>query len=231
MIRLLLVDDQILVRQGLRSLLDAMPDMVVVGEAENGEIAVEQVAVLQPDLVLMDVRMPMMDGVVATQKIQQQYPDVKILVLTTFDDDDYIRPAMDFGAMGYLLKDTPADELTQAIRSVHKGYTQLGPGLYQKAIAKTTEADTGVTLSSTPLFQTASPLPPPSLLQELTAREQEVLALIAQGASNREIAQQLYISEKTVKNHITHILGRLNLRDRTQAAIFAHACALQSAKD
>lgn len=206
-IRLLLVDDQLIIRQGLRSLLEAKPDLEVVGEAENGQSAISQVETLQPDVVLMDVRMPIMDGVAATRIICEQFSQTKVLVLTTFDDDDYVSQAMRLGARGYLLKDTHSDDLATAIRAVHKGYTQMGPGLMEKVIA-----------SSPPIS------PPPHLPPELaglTAREREVLCLIVAGASNREIAETLYISERTVKNHITSILSQLNLRDRTQAAMFA----------
>lgn len=205
MIKILLVDDQSIVREGLRSLLQAKPDLDVIGEAENGQIAVDQTLKLQPDVVLMDVRMPVMDGVAATQILHQQAPQIKVLVLTTFDDDEYVSQAMHCGAKGYLLKDTPSEELAQAIRSIHKGYTHLGPGLFEKAIA-----------SPAP-----SPVVPPPELEQLTPREREVLQLIAQGYNNREIAQALYISERTVKNHVNSILSRLNLRDRTQAAILA----------
>lgn len=207
-IRLLLVDDQLIIRQGLRSLLSAKPDLEVVGEAENGQQAIAQVESLHPDVVLMDVRMPVMDGVAATRLICQ-HSDTKVLMLTTFDDDDYVWSAMRLGARGYLLKDTHSDDLAAAIRAVHKGYTQMGPGLLSKAIA-----------------HPSTPPQPNRLTPELaglTAREREVLCLIATGASNREIAQSLYISERTVKNHITSILRQLNLRDRTQAAMFASA--------
>jgi DNA-binding NarL/FixJ family response regulator len=218
MIRLLLVDDQTIIRQGLRSLLEMKPDLTVVGEAENGQLAIafldacahEQVAA-QPDIVLMDIRMPVMDGVAATQVISQRFPDIKVLVLTTFDDDEYVQQSMRFGAKGYLLKDTHSEELADAIRAVHKGFTQLGPGLFDKAIATPAPAEMAI----------AHPLPPE--LDELTPREREVLNLIASGASNKEIAKALYISERTVKNHVTSILSRLNLRDRTQAAMLASA--------
>jgi len=209
MIRVLVVDDQNLIRQGLKALLELEPDLQVVGEGENGQSAIALVETLQPDVVVMDIRMPVMDGVAATREICQQFPATKVLVLTTFDDDQYVAEALRYGAMGYLLKDTPSEELAAAIRSVHKGYTQLGPGLVEKIMAK---------VPTVP----PPPSPPPSW-DELTPREQEVLRLIAKGASNREIAQLLYISEGTVKNHVTNILNRLNLRDRTQAAIFANS--------
>lgn len=210
MIKLLLVDDQSLIRQGLKALLELEPDIEVVGEAENGENAIYLVEQLQPDVVLMDIRMPVMDGVAATREIQKRFVGVKILVLTTFDDDAYVTAALQNGAIGYLLKDTPSEELAVAIRAVYKGYTQLGPGIVKKLLSQ---------FSTIPSTQT-TPVPP--TLAELTPREKEVLRLIATGASNREIAQQLYISEGTVKNHVTNILNRLNLRDRTQAAIIAN---------
>jgi DNA-binding NarL/FixJ family response regulator len=202
-IKLLLADDQSIVREGLRSLLQAKPDLEVVGEAENGQIALEQAIALQVDVVLMDVRMPVMDGVAATRHLYERAPEIKVLVLTTFDDDEYVSQSMRYGAKGYLLKDTPSEELAEAIRAVYKGYTQLGPGLFEKAMAAPPPADD------------------PPALELLTPREREVLRLIAQGYSNREIASQLYISERTVKNHVNSILHRLDLRDRTQAAIFA----------
>ncbi|MBH8562350.1 response regulator transcription factor [Nostoc sp. CENA67] len=210
MIKLLLVDDQSLIRQGLKALLELEPDIEVAGEAENGENAIDLVEQLQPDVVLMDIRMPVMDGVAATREIQKRFVGVKILVLTTFDDDAYVTAALQNGAIGYLLKDTPSEELAVAIRAVYKGYTQLGPGIVKKLLTQ---------FSTMPSTQATSV---PSNLAELTPREKEVLRLIATGASNREIAQQLYISEGTVKNHVTNILNRLDLRDRTQAAIIAN---------
>lgn len=204
MIQLLLVDDESLIRRGLKALLKLEEDLQVVGEADNGQTAMEQVEALQPDVVLMDIRMPVMDGVAATKEIVACFPETKVLVLTTFDKDEYVAQALLNGAAGYLLKDTPSEEIAQAVRAVYKGYTQLGPGLGKKVIAHIP----------------ASAKSPPAAWDELTPREQEVLRLIATGASNREIAQTLYIAEKTVKNHVTNILSRLNLRDRTQAAIF-----------
>jgi DNA-binding NarL/FixJ family response regulator len=209
MIQLLLVDDQNIVRKGLRVLLEAQPYFQVVGEAENGHQAVEQVATLRPDIVLMDVRMPEMDGVAATQVICQQYPETKVLVLSTFDEDDYVSRAMQYGAKGYLLKDSQVEELSQAILAVHKGFTQLGPGLFEKAM-------------QSPAAPDAVPSPSlPAELSELTPREREVLCFLVDGATNREIAEALFISERTVKNHVTSILSRLNQRDRVQAALFA----------
>ena len=217
MIRLLLVDDQTLVRQGLKVLLEVHDDLKVIGEAENGQQAVEQVEILHPDMVLMDVRMPEMDGVAATQLIRQRFAEVKVLVLSTFDDDDYVNRAMQFGAVGYLLKDTYSEELAQAIRLANKGFTQLGPGLFEKAVADIKETSSPTLSSSTPDALTT--LPPE--LEQLTKREREVLCLIITGATNRQIGEALFISERTVKNHVTSILSRLNLDDRIQAAMFA----------
>lgn len=209
MIRILLVDDQRIIREGLKSMLESNADIQVIGEAENGKVALEQIQHLEPDLVLMDIRMPVMDGVAATHLITKNYPATKILVLTTFDDDEYVSQAMRCGAMGYLLKDTEPDELALAIRAVAKGHSQLGPGLLKKVLAE---------------INIPTPLPaPPIELNQLTPRERDVLKLIAAGANNREIAEALFLSENTIKNHVTNILTRLNLRDRTQAALFAHS--------
>ncbi|PSB21870.1 DNA-binding response regulator [Phormidesmis priestleyi ULC007] len=209
-IRLLIVDDQSLIRQGLKAMLEIEPDLQVVGDAENGKVALELVATLQPDVVLMDIRMPEMDGRTATKLITQNFPNVKVLVLSTFDDDSYIAGAMRAGAKGYLLKDMPSRELANAIRFGHYGYTQFGPGLFDKLLATD-----GVSTST----NQASPSKP----SEITAREHEVLRLIGVGATNREIAQRLYITEGTVKTHVTSILSRLNLRNRSQLAIYANA--------
>ncbi len=216
MINILLVDDQNLIRQGLKALLELEPDLKVVGEAENGQIAIDFIKILQPNVVLMDIRMPVMDGVTATQTICQQFPQVNILVLTTFDDDAYVARAIEYGAKGYLLKDTPSEEIAAAIRAVDRGYTHLAPGMMEKLISSRSASEAAWQQESRPA---------PSLPQELadlTPRELEVLKLIATGANNREIARELYISEGTVKNHVTNLLNRLNLRDRTQAAILAN---------
>lgn len=209
MIRILLVDDQHIIRQGLKSMLKSDANIEVIGEAENGQRALEFIAKSQPDIVLMDIRMPVMDGVAATKAITENYPNVKVLVLTTFDDDEYVFQAMRLGAKGYLLKDTEPDVLMLAIRSVYKGQTQLGPGLFEKTLA--------------PVAPSTPKLSLPPELEQLTPRELEVLRLIASGANNREIAESLFLSENTVKNYVTNILSRLNLRDRTQAALFAHS--------
>jgi RNA polymerase sigma factor (sigma-70 family) len=217
MIRLLLVDDQSLICQGLKAMLSLETDLEVVGTADNGEMAIEQVGTLKPDVVLMDLRMPVMDGREATRLISQQFPEVKVLVLSTFDDDRYIADSIRAGAKGYLLKDMPSEELAQAIRVVHQGYTQMGPGLLEKLMSNSVPRPEDV-------------LEPDSVSQELpkefaqlTPREREVLELVALGLTNRDIAQQLYISEGTVKTHVTHLLTRLNLRNRAQLAIHAYS--------
>lgn len=211
MIHVLLVDDQSIVREGLSSLLQTHPDLEVVGEAENGQVAVEQAISLQPDVILMDIRMPIVDGIAAIRILQKQAPEIKILVLTTFDDDRYVTQAIAHGAQGYLLKDTPSAELAQAIRLVNKGYSQMGPGLLAKAMNN---------FSLQPQPDAIVDIPPQ--FAQLTAREKEVLQLIASGHNNKEIATKLYIAERTVKNHVNSILRSLELRDRTQAAILAN---------
>jgi DNA-binding NarL/FixJ family response regulator len=215
MIRIVLVEDQIMIREGLKALLEIQEDVEVVGEAGNGEQALQLIQTFHsqsrlPDIVLMDIRMPIMDGVTATQRICQQFSKIKILILTTFDDTRYIAEAIHFGAKGYVLKDTPIEELAESIRLINRGYTQFGPGILEKiAMSMTATQPETVEL--------------PKGMPQLTPREKEILRLIVKGSSNREIAQTLFLSEGTVRNHITHILTRLNVRDRTQAAIVATA--------
>ncbi|MBW4642546.1 MAG: response regulator transcription factor [Goleter apudmare HA4340-LM2] len=212
MIRILLVDDQALIRDGIKVMLNLEPDLEVIGTADNGENAVEQAALLQPDLVLMDVQMPVMDGKTATRIICDRFPSIKVLVLTTFDDDQNIADSMRAGAKGYLLKDMPSEELAQAIRFVYKGYTQMGPGLLEKMLAK---VPSPASASEKKLSEQE--------YSNLTNREQDVLRLIGIGATNREIAEKLFISEGTVKTHVTHLFNRLNLKNRSQLAIYANS--------
>jgi DNA-binding NarL/FixJ family response regulator len=199
-VRVLVVDDQRLVREGIASLLGIQPGIEVVGMAADGKDAVEQTIALGPDVVLMDVRMPELDGVDAVAVLRRRAPDCRVVMLTTFDDEEYVVQALRAGAAGYLLKDLPAAELAEAVRLAHAGVTQL-----DRAAARHVAA-----ALSTPSTDT------------LTSREVDVLRMVAAGATNREIAARLFLSEGTVKNHISRILGRLGLRDRTQAAIYAH---------
>jgi DNA-binding NarL/FixJ family response regulator len=205
MINLLIADDQDLFRKGLATLLALEEDLCVVGQAANGQEAWELAQQLQPDVILMDVRMPVCNGVEATQKIHQQYPWIRILMLTTFDEDDYIWQSLQAGALGYLLKSTPSEQLAIAIRSLQQGYSQLGPTIAPKVFAQIN-----------PLLAAER-----SGATELSPRERDVLQLIGQGYSNREISDRLYISAGTVKNHVTQILSKLQLRDRTQAALWS----------
>ncbi len=206
MIRLLLADDQALLRQGLVSLLSGESDFAVVGQAGNGLEAVSLAEALRPDVILMDIRMPVCDGIEATRKIHERFPSMKILVLTTFDDDEYIVEVMEAGASGYILKNSPIEHLAQAIRSVNCGYTQLGTTISSKVFER---------LNKTVARQEEV------CRMGFSARELEVLTLLGQGKGTREIANQLFITEGTVKNHITRILGVLNVHDRTQAALWA----------
>lgn len=210
MIRLLLVDDQSLICQGLKAMLTLEPDLKVVGCADNGQIALELVATLKPDVVLMDIRMPVMDGREATRLITQQFPDTKVLVLSTFDDDLDIAQSMRAGAKGYLLKDMPAKELAEAIRLVERGYSQMAPGLMEKLMTNVSDLE-------------QRPQPNLELLEQLPPRERDVLQLIGQGLTNREIATELHIAEGTVKTYVTHLLNRLTLRNRAQLAIYGNS--------
>jgi DNA-binding NarL/FixJ family response regulator len=214
-IRVLLVDDQALFREGLETLLSVHKDIQVVGQAGNGQEAVEVAAKVQPDVVLMDVRMPVLDGVRATSLLKKTQPQCRVIVLTTFDDDEYIFDALRTGAVGYLLKDVASVQLVEAIRAAARGKSILDPSVAAKVIAEFTRVS-----SMVPTAQMEQ------LIEPLSERELEILSLIARGASNKEIADQLYIAEGTVKNHITHILGKLGVRDRTQAALKARELGL-----
>jgi DNA-binding NarL/FixJ family response regulator len=215
MIRLLLVDDQSLICQGLQAVLAQTPDLQVVGSAANGEAAIVQVAALQPDVVLMDIRMPVMTGIEATRLIVEQFPNTKILVLSTFDDDRDIAQAMRAGAKGYLLKDMPAPELIEAIRFVHRGYCQMAPGLMEKLLTNVPDNDSDQ--------QNIAEKVKAEAVKQLPSRERDVLRLIGQGHTNREIAEQLHLAEGTVKTYVTHLLNRLALRNRSQLAIYANS--------
>ncbi len=214
-IRVLLVDDQALFREGLETLLSVHTDIQVVGQASNGREALEVAAKVQPDVVLMDVRMPVLDGVRATRLLKQAQPKCRVIVLTTFDDDEYVFDALRSGAVGYLLKDVASARLIEAIRATARGESILEPSVAAKVIAEFTRVSRIV-----PAAQMEQ------LVEPLSERELEILALIARGDSNKEIASQLFIAEGTVKNHVTHILGKLGVRDRTQAALKARELGL-----
>ena len=211
-ITILIVDDQRLIREGIASLLDIQEGLAVVGTAVNGQEAIDKALSLTPDVVLMDVRMPVLDGVTATARIKKLLPACQVLMLTTFDDDEYIVKSMQAGASGYLLKDIPATDLAQAVRLAYAGIYQLDTAVAGKLFSALRQEPGEATVP-----------PPPDLTDhDLTERELEVLRLIATGATNREIAARLVVSEGTVKNHVSSILSRLGLRDRTQAALYAH---------
>ncbi|MEV6248222.1 response regulator transcription factor [Streptomyces sp. NPDC051742] len=214
-IKVLIVDDQMMVREGFSVLLGAMPDIEVVGEAVNGREAVAQVAALRPDVVLMDIRMPELNGIDATREIVAADADAKVLVLTTFDLDEYVYQALRAGASGFLLKDASARQLAEGVRVVAAGEALLAPTVTRRLITEFAKAPTG------------SPRPPAmARIGELTERETEVLVLIAQGLSNAEIADHLVVAESTIKTHVSRILVKLALRDRTQAAVFAYEAGL-----
>ena len=210
-IRIVLVDDQRLMREGLRTLLELHSDMHVVGEAGDGSQAEELVAELKPRVVLMDLRMPRTDGVSATQRIKQRWPDVQILVLTTFDDDALVFRSIEAGASGYLLKDVGSDALADAVRAASRGDAPLQPSVARKIL--------GRLRSTAPVVAHPAAESPPS--ERLSGRELAILRLLGRGAANREIAETLSLTEGTVKNYISAILAKTGLHDRTQAALFA----------
>lgn len=212
----LIVDDQRLVREGIASLLDIQPGIQVIGMANDGKEAIEKALALSPDVILMDVRMPVMDGIAATAEIRRQLPKCKILMLTTFDDQEYIIRSLQAGASGYLLKDMPAADLAQAVILTQSGISQLAPTVADKLVGQLDRQSQLQPDDPTPAEKRA-----PAEIN-LTERELEVLRLLATGATNREIAEQLFVSEGTIKNHVSSILNRLGLRDRIQAALFAH---------
>ena len=223
-VTVLVVDDQRLIREGIASLLDLQEGVAVAGTAVNGQEALAIAKKLRPDVVLMDVRMPVMDGIAATARLRQTLPGCKILMLTTFDDDEYIIKSLQAGASGYLLKDIPAADLAQAVKLVHAGIYQLDTAVAGKLVSAISRPSTSsgdvASASSGDVTSTSSGKAPAN--HTLTGRELEVLRLIATGATNREIADALVVSEGTVKNHVSSILSSLGLRDRTQAALYAH---------
>jgi DNA-binding NarL/FixJ family response regulator len=210
-ISILVADDQALMRTGFRMILDAQEDLEVVGEAIDGADAVRQFERLGPDVVVMDVRMPTMDGIEATRRLKQREPPARVLILTTFDLDEYVYEALRAGASGFLLKDRPPEELVAAVRVVASGDALLAPSVTRRLIEE---------------FARRTPAATRDELHELTDREREVLVLIARGLSNAEIAKALYVAETTVKTHVGHVLSKLRLRDRAQAVVLAYESGL-----
>jgi NarL family two-component system response regulator LiaR len=214
LIRILITDDHVVVRRGTQALLATEPEIEVVGEAKNGEEAVAKALQLQPDVILMDLEMPVMDGIEAIRRITASRPDARILVLTSFATDDKVFPAIKAGALGYLLKDSSPDDLVRAIRQVHRGESSLHPTIARKL-----------------LQEMSRPMQKPPTADPLTEREVEVLRLVAQGRSNQDIADELVISEATVRTHVSNILSKLHLASRTQAALYALKEGLASLDD
>ncbi|MHB9862032.1 response regulator [Streptomyces sp. YIM S03343] len=217
--RVLICDDQELIRMGLRMVIDSQPDLTVVGEAADGDAAIAGVAALEPDLVLMDVRMPGLDGLAATEHLCAQPHGPRILVVTTFDLDEYAYAALRAGANGFLVKDAPAEEILVTVRAVLRGEVMVAPSLTRRLVER---------------FVLQSPTSVPaqrSRLAALTEREREVLALVARGLANGEIAERLFVGETTVKTHLGRILTKLGLRDRIHAVIFAYESGLIRAGD
>jgi DNA-binding NarL/FixJ family response regulator len=213
-IKILLVDDQPLFREGLRTLLSVHPDFEIVGEAGNGKEAISLARSSGASVVLMDLQMPIVDGVAATRHLHEEQPDCRVIVLTTFDDDEMVFDGLRAGAVGYLLKDAPSEKLAEAIRVAARGETFLQPSVAAKVVAEFARLSRKTTGH------------PDSDNEPLSERELEILRLIAKGDSNREIADALFLAEGTVKNHVTNILSKLHVRDRTQAAIKARDTGL-----
>lgn len=212
-VRVLLVDDQTLFRAGLRTLLSTRPEVEVVGDAENGQVALELAAKTRPDVVLMDLKMPVLDGVAATRRLRVQVPSCRVVALTTFEDDELVFEGLRAGAVGYLLKDAPLARLVEAIVAAARGESVLQPSVASKVLAELSRL-----ASATPTTTNE--------LSRLSERERDVLRLIARGASNKEIAAALFLAEGTVKNHVTNILTKLEVDDRTQAALRARELGL-----
>ena len=235
-IRVLIVDDQTLVREGFRKLLELEPDIEIVDMASNGESALAAVERLRaqntpPDVILMDIRMPNMDGIAATRAIKERWPDAHIVILTTFDDTELIHAGLRAGALGYSLKDITAKQLAMTVRTAARGQVLLQPDIASKVFSAFTSSNptrsSASSINTAPSISTApSYIDPTASIEQLTEREREILTLVARGASNRQIAESLYLTEGTVKNHMSNILGKLGVRDRTQAALKAKELGL-----
>jgi DNA-binding NarL/FixJ family response regulator len=213
-VRVLLVDDQALFREALATLLAVRPEIEVVGEAADGAAALERAAALRPDVVLMDLHMPVLDGIAATVRLRVEQPEVRVLALTTFDDDEDVFSALRAGAVGYLLKDVTSDRLVEALLAAARGESVLQPSVAARVVARFAQ------------LPDEGPRRPQPLVVPLSERELEVLRLLADGCSNREIAGALFLAEGTVKNHVTNVLAKLGARDRTQAALRARGLGI-----
>lgn len=205
MIKVMIVDDQALIREGLNMMLSLYENIEIVAEAYNGQEAIEKLEIKQADVVLMDIRMPVMDGVEATKIIKKRYPNVKILILTTFNEDEYIFQGLNYGADGYILKDVSSKELVKGIETVYEGNVLLQPEVATRVVSA---------MKNNVIYKSDD-----VVLKELTPREREIAYLVSEGRTNKEISETLYITEGTVKNHITKILNKLEIRDRTQLAL------------
>lgn len=212
-IKVMITDDQRLMREGLKTILDFEEDLNVVQLAENGKDALDKITDTQPDVILMDIRMPVMDGVECTKIIKQQYPKVKVIILTTFDDDEFIIEALKNGAVGYILKDLSSEKLVEAIRDAYNGNSIMQPEIAAKVISHITGAAKEPIHDNAPSEQ--------KHMEELTEREKDVLKLIGRGMSNLEIARKLYISEGTVKNYVSNLYSKLELNDRSKLTLYA----------
>ena len=221
-IRVLLVDDQPLLLQGFAMILSVEDDIEVVGQVDDGAEALDAVAALRPDVVLMDVQMPVLDGIEATRRVVAAHPEVKVVILTTFDRDDYLFDALEAGASGFLLKNADPDDLVDAVRAVAHGHALLAPEVTMRVISRMTGGDTPAGHPGEGGAEAGDRIPLPSL----TDREREVLTLLARGLSNAEIAREAYVSEATVKTHVSNVLAKLGVRDRVQAVVAAYEARL-----
>lgn len=212
MIKVMIVDDQGLIRDGLKMILSLSDEIEVVGEAVNGQEALDILSSMKPDIILMDIRMPIMNGVEATKIIKEKFPEVKILILTTFNEDEYIFEGLKNGADGYILKDVKSDEIIKAIKEVYKGNVLLQPEIATKLVKAFNNINNHKTINDNKEAEKS--------LGDLTPREMEISKLVAEGKNNKEIGKELFITKGTVKNHLTRILSKLELRDRTQLALY-----------